>query len=439
MEIIEEEPLVPVVGPALLELSGGKAPELLYPRLARELAAFWGIEGSALPPGRELRELARRYLAEGRERQNLYRDLRTILNRLEPLPVPEPLELLARIGAFDLFVTTTIDSLTERAVDQERFDSQRQTLVFSYAPNDKQDLPPEFERLKRPAVFHLMGRVSGTPQSYAVTDEDYEEFLHSLQSKSESSPRFLFDKLRQSHLLVIGTRLAGWLACHLVGGDRVKRFAERHRDALGTDVPVVLLERCGRGARAWKGDSAASFVRELYRRVSSSPVETPEPPAFLDLPRFDTNAMQPGFVFLSYASPDDEAARAIRNGLDEAGVDVVADRDDTALTPKWERKLRSLLHDAAVFVPIVSKRASGRKRRFSSREWVAAILAAREDAPSERFVLPVIVDETPPKDTVLPEALGALRSEALPCGKLTPEFIDTVVRIQRNYRSASLP
>ena len=97
------------------------------------------------------------------EAQDIYRELRTVFRDLEPIATPKPLSQLAKMTRFKLYVTTTFDLMAERAIDEERFSGQRQTLVFSYAPNDKQDLPREFNRLNRPAVFHLMGTAFGHP------------------------------------------------------------------------------------------------------------------------------------------------------------------------------------------------------------------------------------------------------------------------------------
>ena len=204
--------VVPIVGQDLLTVSIEGLQTPLYPWLATRLANALDVSAADLPSGEELAEVARRHLAKPQEAQDIYRELRTVFRDLEPIATPKPLSQLAKMTRFKLYVTTTFDLMAERAIDEERFSGQRQTLVFSYAPNDKQDLPREFNRLNRPAVFHLMGRLSGTPGSYAVTREDTLEFVNSLDVKAEDSPHFLFDKLRSSNLLIIGSHLADWLA-----------------------------------------------------------------------------------------------------------------------------------------------------------------------------------------------------------------------------------
>src|SRR5262249_41180073 len=65
-------------------------------------------------------------------------------------------------------------------------------------------------KLVDPIVYHLLGRVSASPD-YVVTEEDTLEFVSALQSESRR-PNTLFDDLKSSHLLILGCNLSNWLA-----------------------------------------------------------------------------------------------------------------------------------------------------------------------------------------------------------------------------------
>ncbi|MGB6452719.1 MAG: hypothetical protein WBE92_18365, partial [Steroidobacteraceae bacterium] len=82
---------------------------------------------------------------------------------MPPFEPPPALEQLAAITDFDLFVTTTCDSLLESAINLERFGGSPSTEVLSYAPNRVVDLPAERDRLTRPVVYHLFGKLSASP------------------------------------------------------------------------------------------------------------------------------------------------------------------------------------------------------------------------------------------------------------------------------------
>jgi hypothetical protein len=426
IERLEEGSVVPILGPDLLEVVHEGRKSLFYPLVATRLAGFLGVAGGDLPRGRELEEVARRYLSSSDDVQEIYRCLRVVFHELDALATPEPLLKLARIPELDLFVTTTFDVWTERAVDLERFSGQRQTLAFAYAPNDKQDLPPEFERLNRPAVFHLFGRISGTPHSFAVTREDTLAFMQSLESRAEDSPGFFFDKLRRSDLLILGSDAAEWLARLCTRDTR----AEQHGGPGAGSQGALFVCRFSGRTELLSGPAPLYVVDELYRRSSDLRQEREPPPASL-LPLVSQPALQSGAVLLSSVEADRKEALALRDELDRAGVDVLLDWDDAPLPEKWERKLKGFLSECSVFVPLVSRRSVEAERRFFRPEWIEAIGHAARTVPSGRFVVPVTLDDVSPASRALPEAFGEISWE-----KSTSELVRNVVELQRSYRSA---
>ena len=327
-----------------------------------------------------------------------------------------------------------------RAVDEARFDGQRQTLLFSYAPSDKQDLPREFDRLNRPAVFHLTGRLTGTPHSYAVTSQDATEFLQSLEAKTEDSPNFLLDKLKQHDLLVLGSHRLDWLMRAFAGQTRGGRRLEGAIGPWSGDGDVVFLQHVGAGARIYRGAGAAGFVEELYRRCSDSLPASKQTDASREQPRPDPPSSQGGItgaVLLSFVGHDRRAAESLRRELDRAGVDVVMDRDDAPVDESTTRRIRSAIGESAVFVPLISAQALRASRRFFRPEWTDAVLDAQDTAPHGSFVVPVVIDDTPKTASALPRGFGQRDWEPLPDGKPTPRFVREIVELQRRYRSAS--
>lgn len=417
LQRVDEELVAPILGADLLTLSDEGQETSLYPLLARRLGAHLGVDAERLRAGSELQEVSRRFLTKSRDVQEIYRSLRVVFRELEPIPIPAPLSDLADIPRLKLFVTTTFDVLMERAVDRARFDGQRQTLAFAYAPSDRQDLPPEFDRLGRPAVFHLMGRLSGTPHSFAVTREDTLEFMDSLSTRS---PGFLFDKLREADLLILGSPFSSWLS---------RLFAQ---EAPEKDAPVLFVDRDKGTTEAPPAGNAVDFVRELHRRwMEFSPDEAGGSPALAA-----SLAVPAGAIFLACVVEDRSAGESLREALDRAGVDVILDHDDAPLAPQWEKRLKSALAISSAFVPVVSERSAKADRRFLRGEWLEAILEAGRTAPSGRFVLPVAIDDSIGESPSIPREFGDLRWERLPGGKPSSELVKTLIELQRSYRRA---
>ncbi len=209
LDYIEERRVIPVIGPDLLVTGGDEAPSL-YRIIADRLAAKFGIPTEGLPTGYSLNEIVCRY-AQASERvhkDDLYREVRTLLKTLSPEP-PQPLIDLAAIAEFDLFVSLSFDSCLAGALDRQRFGGRAGTDTIAYSYNDVQDLQGDRKSLVSPVVFQLFGRASASPD-YVICDEHELEFLNALQHKARQPTRLL-DELGRCHLLIIGSGLSDWL------------------------------------------------------------------------------------------------------------------------------------------------------------------------------------------------------------------------------------
>lgn len=272
LDHIEDRRVIPIVGPELLKVETETGPRLLYDWLAEKLAAKLGVDTAALPVGYTLNDVVCWFLAARGRREEAYTRLRSVL-RDAPFAPPRALRQLAQISTFDLFVSTTFDPLLEQAINAERFagaSGPQGTEVLAYAPNRVADLPVERERLTRPVVYHLLGRVSASP-TYVLSDEDMLEFICGLQSE-HLAPEKLFHELEHSHLLLIGGNFTNWLARLFL------RMAKRKRLSDPRDVGEVLadghsgadrrlmsfLQQVSVRTRVY--DGAAEFVDELHRR-----------------------------------------------------------------------------------------------------------------------------------------------------------------------------
>ena len=202
LDFIEERRVIPIIGPELLQVDTDGGPRLLYEWVAEKLAARLGVDTSQLRAPYTLNDVVCWFLSARGRREEAYTRLRSVFRDANFAP-PPALRRLAQITDFDLFVTTTFDPLLEQAVNEERFGGSPSTEVIAYAPNRVADLPSERERLTRPVIYHLLGRLSASP-TYVISDEDMLEFICALQSE-HLTPEKLFHELEHNHLLFIGS------------------------------------------------------------------------------------------------------------------------------------------------------------------------------------------------------------------------------------------
>jgi len=308
-----------------------------------------------------------------------------------------------------------------------------------------QDLDQPIEAMDRPVVFHLFGRLSAVPD-YAVTDEDTLEFVHSLQSESRR-PNLLLDELSRGQLLLIGGNFPDWL------GRFFLRVAKRERlwlargktdivaDARLRDDPsfVSFLKGFSSRTKVFQGGGAVEFVAELSRRWLE---RHPEGEGTVAAPPPETEArvigggleMFPGSIFLSYASEDRAVVEALRRDLEAAGVDVWFDRQKLEAGDDYEAKIKRNIENASLFVPILSQATLTARRRFFRIEWDHAEKIAVQVPPSQRYIIPVAIDDIAPNDPAIPERFRRTNWVRLQRDTPNPELIAILRQLFRDYQ-----
>ena len=427
LDFIEERRVIPIVGPELLKVETETGPRLLYDWVAEKLAGKLNVDTKELPQPYNLNDVVCWFLASRGRREEAYTRVRSIL-RDATFASPVALRQLAQITDFDLFVTTTFDGLLEQAINAERFQGAQSTEVISYSPNRVADLPAEREKLQRPVVYHLLGRLSASP-TYVLSDEDMLEFICALQSE-HLTPEKLFHELEHNHLLVIGSSFTNWLAQLFL------RMAKRHRLSDPRDVGEVLadnhsdsdgrlvsfLQHVSVRTRIYSG--AGKFVDELHRRwtVRRRPADViamgAAPQRFLPPER----EMPDNAVFVSYAREDLGAVQKLKAGLDAAGVTTWFDLERLESGDDYDRKIQRNIARCSYFIPVISASTERRLEAYFRREWSYALDRARNIAEGALFILPVCIDDTDAGAAQVPERFKALHFTRLPGGETTPEF-----------------
>jgi hypothetical protein len=447
---IEEGQVIPIVGEELAVLPEGPLHRVVAEHLAEDLK---------IPPDRWPKDLRLDHVvglhAPFRERRaSLYPRVKTVLDRLRP-PVPDPLRKLARILPLRLYVSTTFDSLLAQALNEERFQGRPQTRILSCSPGHLYDLETDAPRADEATVFHLFGKACASPD-YVVTDCDRLEFMHALQSP-KSRPQRLFDRLRESHLLFLGTGFPDWLArffLRLVKSDCLWRLREKIEvvaDAqVRRDEPLTFfLDQFSQETSVFSEGGPIEFVDQLYARwcdrvgVPTEPVDS-RPPGPEPGPSVDPPDMPTGAVFVSYASEDRREAESLCSALEQAGIDVWFDRRQMRGGDAYESKIRQHIRKCSVFVPLVSRHTETDEPRFFRKEWKWACDRLDEFTGTKRaFVVPVVVDGTAfAAAEQLPDAFRTLHAIPAP-GGVPPEGLTQVlqplIRQHRKREQAGSP
>jgi len=436
---IEEQKIIPVIGPELLVVNSDGKDVLLYHYLARELAQRLDVETSSLGPQFSLNDVACAYLARHGDRTDIYYQIREIMASRN-FPTPEPLKKLAAITHFDLYLSTTFDLLMKQALDEMRFGGADRTRLLAYSNRDAVvDLPEDFDQQKRPLVFQLFGRVSTSPD-YAVTEDDILEFNHRLQTR-DFQPQNLFDRLRSKYLLKLGCSFSDWLARFFycaTKGDLV--FSERSIRGVVADTQSStdnnlcrFLER--KNTRIYKQGGGLEFVDELHRRWMERFGGKPQQPPIHNeqsvegLEPFEADA-----IFLSYASEDRKEVFNLKTSLEAAGIDVWVDQHRLEAGDDYKAKIFRNIENCSFFMPVISQNTITLKRRFFRLEWNKAIEEAGFRPTEYPFLQPIVIDDTSQNAPYIPEEFKRRHWQRFEKGHPNTEFLDLTRERIRNLR-----
>jgi hypothetical protein len=428
---IEEERVVPIIGPASFTVASGLQRVSLESYVADRLGPRLGLPPDALPSAPSLNDVVSLYLRRSGRREAVYPRIRDIVREATFAP-PKVLRQLAEIRHFNLFVTTAFDHVLEAAINDVRFGGKTGTQTVVYTPNKIQDLEkPPGVGLKRPTVYYLFGRLSALP-TFPISDEDLLEFLYALQSES-LRPAHLFDELEKNHLLILGGTFSDWVARMFLRNAKRRRLSDPREvleiladdrsskdpglvEFLGNFSPRTKIFRAG----------AEAFVEALseqwHRRFGAT--GGPEPAQWA-LPVIE---MPEGAIFISYAREDFDAACRLKSALDAAGFSVWFDLDRLGPGDTVDLKIRDCIQRCSLFMPLLSHNTETRTESFFRREWSYALDRDKGIDQSTPFIVPVEIDDDLQLAT-LPRRFREINIIKLLGGRPSPDFIEWLKRV----------
>jgi hypothetical protein len=430
LDYIEQERVIPVIGPASSTVVVEGRPISLEAYVAERLPSLLDLPSDALPSNPTLNDVVSVYLHRSGRRERLYRRVRQIVDAA-PLDPPPVLRQLAEIRKFNLYVTTAFDPLLEAAINEVRFGGAPGTQTIAYTPNNVRDLETAKQALTAPTVYYLFGKLSASP-SYAISDEDVLEFLHELQSESRC-PEHLFEALANNHLLVVGGNLPDWAARMFLRTAKGRRLSDPRElieiladDQSGKDPSLVaFLANFSPRTKIFHA-SAEVFVetlsqrcRERFGNAAGSDAAHPVPPQ-IDMPE--------GAIFISYAREDLAVVRTLKEDLEEAGLTVWFDFDRIGAGDTFDPKIQNNIRRCSLFLPVLSRNTEARTEGFFRREWRYALDRDLDIDPSTPFIIPVGIDDTS-EFTTLPRRFREIHITPLPAGRPTLEFVDQLRRV----------
>jgi TIR domain len=403
---MKEGAVVPVIGPELLDVTvktqdGSTNSGPFYRFVAEGLCAQYRIEcpASNSRPGWDLHAAAAAVISEKKEnaekvRRTAARIINTLASNASVSPV---LSVLAKIEAFDLFVSLTCDDFLSAALPEAHV----ATFSPRAATDSAVDIPPP--RPGQRSIFRLLGGASSMT-GFAIHEEDVLEYLFALQSEASRRLPIALPELRRRDLLFIGCGLPDWIGrslLRLFSDDRLftKSKQEFFSERLSDPSLTAFVSGFSPNTMFFDGEPR-TFVEELAKRWSDvSPAPGRQKP--LETRAQPTPRAGGPTAFISYASENQKAVRRLAELLMTAGFsDIWLDQKKLIAGDEWSRRIDEAIDSCDFFIPILSHEANSRREGVYWEEWDKALERSRR-IPDE-FIVPVGIDSAPPSNSTYP-------------------------------------
>lgn len=436
LSFIEDGKVIPVVGPRLVIVETDEGKISLYRHLAQRLAKDMGVSIDDLPPDYYLNDVVYRLLDNGKRAEDIYPRIRILLQGMS-FSLPGPLLDLAAILPFKLFVSLTFDNLLAKAINEKRFRGEARTQEIAYslrAPHA--DLSQDWKKSTNPVVYQFFGKVS-TSRDYVICDDDLMECFHTMQMH-DRKPDVLLDELRTSHLLLLGCHLSDWPARFFLRIAKNQQLSQQRSEMevlvdkeMAQDSDLArFLKQFSYKTIIWpdRTDEFVADLAKLWQERHPFIVEPDEGKISRDSDGSGP-AMEPGAIFLSYASEDLEIAQRIKSMLEDVHCDVWFDKRQLEPGDEWDRKIRTNIDNCSLFVPILSPATAARPHGYFRKEWALASRRADEFFEGSPFIFPVTIEGAP-----VPDAFRRFQSTPVSNGLVAPELARKLFQLQRDYR-----
>ena len=448
---IEAGTVIPIIGRDLLSISpdGKKQPVLLYNYIARrlleELAKEFPHLSNELTTDHTLNDAVGICMRHGRNHFDICYSILEVLKEVSDWPAPTPLKQLAEITDFQLFVSTTFDSLMEKALESSSAGGEpRRPAIYAYDPKPPsgkavEDLPLGARSVNQPVLYDLMGRLTVNSSNVVISDEDMLEFVCALYSENKKRvPANLLNEFSKNHLLLLGCSFSDWLARFFLRAAKRRRLSTRPDDERLRNIVeyvvddyapqeknlVLFLEQYWTSTRIFRSGNVVGFVNELRHRWGERNPQkiaaaTHRPKKIVASERLPAT-MPDGVLFISYAREDQAAVERLRESLKE--FPVWFDQAKLEAGEAWERKIEDNIARCRFFMPIISKTTNRRLEGFFRREWNQAADRTRAMDDDCRFIVPITIDDTKAATARVPKPFLRAHWWQLPDGEATPQF-----------------
>lgn len=352
------------------------------------------------------------------------------VKKVKPMDVARKLKSIVReinfefplltefLGITDLnyFINTAVyNNVLENNLTAVR---KQDTTSINFSINEPFSDSNDLEKLQGPFVFNVFGSLLNTVDP-ALSEDDMLEYAGYFKEKMKNAANII-NALKNKNLLFLGCSFPDWMVrfiLRLLSNEPMHDWGTK-RTVVVVNDPSDLRERQFNFLRNYDvtlfEGNTGEFVNELSKRWKQK----------------NPLSVKNKMIFLSYTVKDKEAVENLKKALEEiSNVTCWYDNREIVAGDDFKTEIARNIKSADLFIPLISANSLLHKDGYVQLEWFTAdnVNTFRKiDGKTEKYLMPVVIDETNPYDREVPKYFSELSIGKVPFGNPGLEFINQV-------------
>ena len=407
LELISDGQLTPIIGNELYKFTDQDKLVPIDNYLSMQLFAKYNITDQ---PASSLYKTVGYLKNEKKiEKMDIDQVLRSLAKKIN-FDFPLLAEFLT-IRKLNYYINTTIyDTVFVESVSKVRKQKATSTNFLIKGKNENCDL----EDLEIPFLFNVFGSLLNTVDP-PTSEEEMLEYTVSFLEKIKDIPS-IDNVLQNKNLLFIGCTYPDWQVRFILRLLSTQSFGDwgKERKMIIVNDKTEMRDTQYNFLKNYRvityQGNTDDFVKELANRWNKK------------------NPFQKN-IFLSYTADDKPAVENLKNGLD--GIENVTcfyDKDRINAGDSFDKEIADNIEKADLFISLISANSLTHTRGYIQKEWNWAEQESirRKQDGNEKYLLPIIIDDTKTTDPTIPKCFSSISIGQLPQGNTDEKFLKLV-------------
>lgn len=410
LDFISDRQLTPIIGKEMYKFKNN---ELLIPideYLSKQILDAYKVTGQ---PASSLTKAVNFLANENKiKMMDIIRKLKSIVKEIN-FEFPLLTEFLG-ITDLNYFINTAVyNNVLENNLAQVR---KQNSTSINFSINEPFSDSNDLEKLQEPFVFNVFGSLLNTVDP-ALSEEDMLEYTGYFKEKMKNATN-LINALKNKNLLFLGCAFPDWMVrfiLRLLSNEPMHDWGARRTIIVvndPSDIRNIQYDFLKNYDVITYEGTTNDFVSELAKQWKQK----------------NPSSIKNKMIFLSYTVKDKEAVENLKKAIE--GINHVTcwyDNREIIAGDDFKTEIAKNIKSADLFIPLISANSLMHKDGYVQLEWFTAdnVNTFRKiDGKTEKYLMPVVIDETNPYDTNVPKYFSELSIGKVPSGNPGQEFIN---------------